>query len=126
MNQTITIPHNNPHQITFQADKISQPRPATHRYPTQARNVAHIINNISDNHTINMVLEAPDMPLPHCRRVYDSAWDTTIKIHTTPTQMDTIKPIWSLQQPIVNPHKHYMCSVMEKDTGNLMSYPQLI
>ena len=46
VNQTTAIPHNNPHQIPFQEDEISQPRPATHRYQTRARNGSHIINNI--------------------------------------------------------------------------------
>ena len=73
-----------------------------------------------------MVLEAPTIPAPQYSRIYDSAWDINLTIPPTPTRTNTIKPIWSLQQSIVNPHTHYVCSVMDKDTGNLMSYPQLI
>ena len=73
-----------------------------------------------------MVLEAQDMPIPYYTRVYDSAWEIAPPIQTTHIPTNSIRPIWSIQQSAVNPHKHYMCSVMEKDTGNLMIYPQLI
>ena len=95
--QPATEPHNNPHIIPFQTDEIPQSRPSTHRYPTRARNGAHIINNIIETHAINMVLEAPTIPAPHYSRIYDSAWDIDLNIPTTPTRTNTMKPIWSLQ-----------------------------
>ena len=64
--------HNNPHIIPFQTDELPPSRPSTHRYPTRARNGAHIINNIMETHAINMVLEAPTMPEQHHSRIYDS------------------------------------------------------
>ena len=110
--------HNNPHIIPFQTDELPTARPSTHRYPTRACNGAHIISNIMETHAIKMVLEAPTMPDQHQSQIYDSAWDIDLNIHITPTRTDNIKSIWSLRQSIVNPHN--------KDTGNLMSYPQLI
>ena len=114
------LPIENPthHNVT------TLPRPSTHRYPTRSRNGAHIIDDIVDTHAINLVLQAP-IQSQHHARIYDSAWD--INITPKPTKRtDTLKPIWSLQQSTVNPNNHYVCSVMDKDTGNLMSYPQLI
>ena len=79
--------NNNPHIIPGLTSEIQPTRPSTHRYPTRARNGAHIIDDIVDTHAINLVLQAP-IQSQHHSRIYDSAW--YINITPIPTQRTDI------------------------------------
>ena len=112
-NNEHSTPSQQRHTIPYTNEDI-MPRPPTHRYPTRKTNGVHIINEILEHHAMNLVVGATREKNVQYPKViiWDSTWG------------DNQRPL--TQQQSTAHTKHTMFSVMNADTGHLMSYPQLI
>ena len=83
-----------PNAIPYNDADVAQ-RPSTHRYPTRTRSGAHIINEMIQEHAINIVLSKPaDDSTPSQTVVWDSEWipNSTPKNNNPPPSSTNIRP----------------------------------